>query len=227
MDGFPATYTSEEVMAIGDQDHRRRPRQRRSARRPRRRARGRPARRLLRLLEAALAAQGRERRRIDHRQAQAGRGAAHQHRAGRRAGPSAPTASALRLDPAAAQHGRRLQRAQREHDLPRLPRPAPARTTTGWQRSWVDDNKTPDDPSDDVTYRGLTLKRLVARIDDGNPATFNKAARRRRLHRRGRGHGRLHRHLHERRGHGDRQQASSSPTAANGAPLAVPGADAR
>jgi hypothetical protein len=42
------------------------------------------------------------------------------------------------------------------------------------ERSWVDDNKTPDDPSDDVTYRGLTLKRLVARIDDGNPATFNK-----------------------------------------------------
>ena len=41
------------------------------------------------------------------------------------------------------------------------------------ERSWVDDNKTPDDLTDDLTYKGLTLKRLVAQIDDGNPATFN------------------------------------------------------
>ena len=38
----------------------------------------------------------------------------------------------------------------------------------------VDDNKTPDDPSDDLTYTGIALWRLVGRIDDGNPATFNK-----------------------------------------------------
>jgi len=44
-----------------------------------------------------------------------------------------------------------------------------------YERSWVDDMKTPDDPLDDVTYKGLTLRRLVARIDDGNPATFNRA----------------------------------------------------
>jgi hypothetical protein len=39
--------------------------------------------------------------------------------------------------------------------------------------TWVDDNKTPDDPSDDVTYTGVALWRLVALVDDKNPATFN------------------------------------------------------
>ena len=42
-----------------------------------------------------------------------------------------------------------------------------------FERSWVDDMKT-EDPSDDVTYSGLSLRRLVALIDDGDPATFNK-----------------------------------------------------
>jgi len=42
-----------------------------------------------------------------------------------------------------------------------------------FERSWVDDMKT-EDPSDDVTYSGISLRRLVARIDDGDPATFNK-----------------------------------------------------
>jgi hypothetical protein len=37
----------------------------------------------------------------------------------------------------------------------------------------VDDNKTPADPSDDVTYKGISLKRLVGLIDDDNPSTFN------------------------------------------------------
>jgi hypothetical protein len=41
--------------------------------------------------------------------------------------------------------------------------------------TWVDDNKTPDDPSDDIAYKGLALWRLVGRIDDRYPATFNKA----------------------------------------------------
>ena len=39
--------------------------------------------------------------------------------------------------------------------------------------TWVDDNKTPDDPSDDVTYTGVALWRLVARVDDANPGSFN------------------------------------------------------
>ena len=41
------------------------------------------------------------------------------------------------------------------------------------KRTVVDDNKTPDDPSDDLAYTGIALWRLVGRIDDGNPATFN------------------------------------------------------
>jgi hypothetical protein len=41
------------------------------------------------------------------------------------------------------------------------------------KRTIVDDNKTPDDPADDLTYSGVALWRLVGRIDDGNPARFN------------------------------------------------------
>ncbi|GEM_PF-1256795 len=41
------------------------------------------------------------------------------------------------------------------------------------QRTVVDDNKTPDDPSDDLSYTGVALWRLVGRIDDKNPGTFN------------------------------------------------------
>lgn len=40
--------------------------------------------------------------------------------------------------------------------------------------TWVDDNKTPGDPSDDITYTGVALWRLVALVDDKHPATFNK-----------------------------------------------------
>jgi hypothetical protein len=40
-------------------------------------------------------------------------------------------------------------------------------------RTVVDDNKTPDDPSDDRTYTGVALWRLVGRIDDKDPSTFN------------------------------------------------------
>jgi hypothetical protein len=43
-----------------------------------------------------------------------------------------------------------------------------------FERSWVDDAGTPADPADDLTYKGISLRRLVARIDDGDPATFNK-----------------------------------------------------
>ena len=41
------------------------------------------------------------------------------------------------------------------------------------KRTVVDDNKTPDDPSDDLTYTGIALWRLVGRIDDARPASFN------------------------------------------------------
>jgi len=41
------------------------------------------------------------------------------------------------------------------------------------QRTVVDDNKTPDDPSDDLSYTGVALWRLVGRIDDKDPGTFN------------------------------------------------------
>jgi hypothetical protein len=41
------------------------------------------------------------------------------------------------------------------------------------KRIVVDDNKTADDPSDDLTYSGIALWRLVGRIDDKNPARFN------------------------------------------------------
>ena len=41
------------------------------------------------------------------------------------------------------------------------------------KRTIVDDNKTPDDPADDLTYTGVALWRLVGRIDDANPNGFN------------------------------------------------------
>jgi hypothetical protein len=41
------------------------------------------------------------------------------------------------------------------------------------KRVIVDDNKTPEDPSDDLTYTGAALWRLVGRIDDARPASFN------------------------------------------------------
>ena len=41
------------------------------------------------------------------------------------------------------------------------------------KRTVVDDNKTPDDPSDDLAYTGIALWRLVGRIDDGHPGTFD------------------------------------------------------
>ena len=41
------------------------------------------------------------------------------------------------------------------------------------KRTVVDDNKTPDDPADDLTYTGIALWRLVGRIDDKHPGSFN------------------------------------------------------
>ena len=41
------------------------------------------------------------------------------------------------------------------------------------KRAIVDDNKTPEDASDDLTYTGVALWRLVGRIDDARPAGFN------------------------------------------------------
>jgi hypothetical protein len=41
------------------------------------------------------------------------------------------------------------------------------------KRGIVDDNKTPDDSSDDLAYTGVALWRLVGRIDDARPASFN------------------------------------------------------
>ena len=38
----------------------------------------------------------------------------------------------------------------------------------------VDDNKTPDDAGDDLTYTGVALWRLVGRVDDKYPGGFNK-----------------------------------------------------
>ena len=40
---------------------------------------------------------------------------------------------------------------------------------------WTDDNKTPADPSDDHVYKGIALWRLVGRIDDRYPNAFNAA----------------------------------------------------
>jgi len=45
----------------------------------------------------------------------------------------------------------------------------------GIKATIVDDNKTAADPSDDLTYTGVALWRLVGRIDDKNPATFNES----------------------------------------------------
>jgi hypothetical protein len=42
------------------------------------------------------------------------------------------------------------------------------------KRTIVDNNKTPDDPADDLTYTGVALWRLVGRIDDANPNGFNR-----------------------------------------------------
>ena len=39
----------------------------------------------------------------------------------------------------------------------------------------VDDNKTPEDASDDTTYRGVSLKTVVGYVDDNNKETFNAA----------------------------------------------------
>jgi hypothetical protein len=39
----------------------------------------------------------------------------------------------------------------------------------------VDNNKTPDNPADDVTYKGVSLKTLVGYFDDQDPTTFNAA----------------------------------------------------
>ncbi len=41
------------------------------------------------------------------------------------------------------------------------------------KRTIVDDNKTPDDPSDDLAYTGVALWRLVGRIDGGSPDRFD------------------------------------------------------
>jgi hypothetical protein len=53
-------------------------------------------------------------------------------------------------------------------------------TYRGWQKqagvkaTVVDANKTPDDATDDLTYTGVGLWRLVGKIDDKNPSTFNQ-----------------------------------------------------
>jgi len=39
----------------------------------------------------------------------------------------------------------------------------------------VDNNKTPDDATDDLSYTGIGLWRLVGRIDDAHPGSFNEA----------------------------------------------------
>ena len=50
---------------------------------------------------------------------------------------------------------------------------------TAWAASHqvtiVDTNKTPNDTSDDTTYKGVSLKSLVGYFDDQDPATFNTA----------------------------------------------------
>ena len=66
----------------------------------------------------------------------------------------------------------------------------------------VDDNKTADDPSDDLTYTGVALWRLVGRIDGGRVDRFDrKLATTAPGYTVGdRGRRRLHRPLHEPRG---------------------------
>jgi hypothetical protein len=53
------------------------------------------------------------------------------------------------------------------------------RAFTTWaaahQVTVVDNNKTPDDPADDTTYKGVALKDLVGYFDDGDPGAFNTA----------------------------------------------------
>ena len=50
---------------------------------------------------------------------------------------------------------------------------------TAWaaahQVTIVDNNKTPDDPADDTTYKGVALKTLVGYFDDADKTTFNTA----------------------------------------------------
>lgn len=50
---------------------------------------------------------------------------------------------------------------------------------TAWaaahQVTIVDTNKTPDNPADDTTYKGVALKTLVGYFDDADPGTFNTA----------------------------------------------------
>ena len=77
------------------------------------------------------------------------------------------------------------------------------------KRRIVDDNKTPDDPSDDLTYTGVALWRLVGRVDDGSPGALRPEARHHRagLQRRRHRGGRLQRHLHQRRGRDAEEQA--------------------
>jgi hypothetical protein len=50
---------------------------------------------------------------------------------------------------------------------------------TAWAASHqvtvVDNNKTPDNAADDITYKGVSLKTLVGYFDDQDPTTFNTA----------------------------------------------------
>ena len=50
---------------------------------------------------------------------------------------------------------------------------------TAWaaahQVTIVDNNKTPDNPADDTTYKGVALKTLVGYFDDADKTTFNTA----------------------------------------------------
>ena len=70
----------------------------------------------------------------------------------------------------------------------------------------VDDNKTPGDTSDDISYRGVSLKTLVGSFDDKDPKDVQQRPGGEGLQRRDPRHGRLRRDVRERRHRESRRQ---------------------
>ena len=72
---------------------------------------------------------------------------------------------------------------------------------------WTDDNKTPADPIGRPRLQGSRAVAPGGPHRRPQPQHLQRGPRRVRLHRRGRGRGRLHGHVHERRARGARRQA--------------------
>ena len=206
VDGFAATYTSVEVATLKD---------------------------TLVVADRMNAAAAHARHRLDQerrRQLEAQLAA----QAGLAATPASSAAASRPASPASASCRRRTKAAARAasatagcsqlrgrqaQSMTKYRVPVPGRPSSGVQATVVDDNKTPDDATDDLTYTGVALWRLVGRIDDKDPASFNEklATTGARLQRRGRRRRRLHRDLHERRdrdaeGHAGRRRPHERPS---------------